>query len=253
MYVAKTELKFLYSRRESSTLIQKTWRRFKDQKQYFDSILAVIDLQRATRGCLVRSEFRKQNHAALIIQQAWWDCVSHWEMQSAAVAIQSAWRCSLAREQVSFLAQRRDAASSIQRVWRGHFQCTLYSIFLDSAISLQKVVRGHLSRKTNHFQRCSSAATTIQNAWRSFSVQVQFQMNLLDIISIQTLFRCREAKKKRESRIQSVAVLQSACRCALARRVRKSLFDEKRRKIQSENAALTCQVGRYGFFLEYFL
>jgi myosin heavy subunit len=244
MFVAKKELELFVSRRDSCILIQKTWRGFKDQKDYFQAIRAVFDLQKATRGFLVRKTCREKLIAALTIQQAWWDWVSHWETHAAAVAIQKAWRGSQGRNHASALALRRGAACTIQTVWRGHFQLTLYTVFVESAILLQKVVRGHLSRKAFHLQQFALAAQTIQSAWRSFSAQVKFQIDLLDIISIQTLFRCRQAKRERESRNRSVATLQSAFRCALARRVHFILFDEKQKAMERESAALTCQVSR---------
>lgn len=79
---------------------------------------------------------------------------------------------------------------------------------------------------------------------RGFSAQVQYQMDYMDIVTVQSLFRRRKAMGEMLARIDAIEVLQSAVRCALARRKCLKLLQLKDFEVQQESAAVLCQVRR---------
>jgi myosin heavy subunit len=170
-------------------LIQRVWRGYACRQDFLLDRDSAVSIQRTARGFLARKELKRQQYAALVIQQAWWGLVAHWDMQLAATLIQSRWRGVCAREQFATNILRRDSACAIQRTWRGYYQLIVYAITLESTISIQKVARGFLARKKLPVLQCQVDVTTIQSVWRAFLVQVQYELDLLDIISIQNLAR----------------------------------------------------------------
>jgi abnormal spindle-like microcephaly-associated protein len=240
----KAEYEFieLFVRRGSSSSIQRIWRGYVCRQEFTFTRYSAIDIQRVARGFLTRNEIKRQHYAALTIQQAWWDLVTYWDMQRAATIIQSKWRGVCGKRKLDENIKQRDSAVAIQRIWRGYYQSIMYAISIESSILIQKVGRGFLARKRLPVRRCRNAAIAIQGVWRGFSAQVQYQLDLLDIISIQNLVRQNIAKKERIRRAESVATLQGAVRCALARRALWARLEEIEIERQRYHASITCQV-----------
>jgi myosin heavy subunit len=229
-------------RRSSSSSIQRIWRGYVCRQDFSFARYSASDIQRVARGFLARNEIKRQHYAALTIQQAWWDFVTYWDTQRAAMIIQIKWRGVCEKRKFDESMKQRDSAGSIQRIWRGYYQSIMYAISIESIILIQKVGRGFLARKRLPVRRCRNAAIAIQRVWRGFSAQVQYQLDLLDIISIQNLVRQKIAINGRIRRARSVAILQGAVRYALARRALWARFEELEIKRQRYHAAITCQV-----------
>lgn len=235
-------------RRDSSFTIQRIWRGYFSRKEFAVTVLSAIKIQRISRGFLARNEIKRQQYAALTIQQYWWGFIIHKDKELAATLIQSKWRAIWGKRRYDERSKRRDASITMQKIWRGYHQSIVYAFSVESIVLLQKVGRGYLARKELPIRRCRNAAIAIQRIWRGFSEQVQYQLDLLDIISIQSLARKKVAAKERLRRCQSVAVLQGAIRCALARRVLWKRLDELELERQSQSAATTCQVSLLRFY-----
>ena len=201
-----------------------------------------MDIQRVTRGFLVRSKVKDQHNAAMIIQAAWWGKMERREMERAATVIQSRWRGVCDQQTFHRALLQRDSAIAIQRIWRGYIESLLFSITVESAIMIQKATRGFLAKRSVSVRKCRSAAISIQRVWRGFWCQVQYQIDLLDIISIQSLARRRIAMKERTQRLHSILVLQGAVRSALARRALNSKLEEFEIKCKRYHSAIVCQV-----------
>ena len=198
--------------------IQCAFRRYVAQEVFLDYRFYIIQLQRTLRGYLVRKEMKGREYAASLIQQAWWSYVLHTETELAATCLQKTWRGTLGRRKYIECSNRRNAACSIQKIWRGYYQSLMYFIAVESSIVLQKMTRGFLARKVNSIRIYRQSATSIQKVWRGFSVQVQYQVDLLDICAVQSLARRYLARRVYSKRVFALSVLQCAYRCSLARR-----------------------------------
>jgi hypothetical protein len=78
---------------------------------------------------------------------------------------------------------------------------------------------------------------------------VQYELDLLDIISIQNLARQKIAMRERLRRDRSVAKLQGAFRCAVARRALGAKFEERETRQKLNIATITCQVSPFAGFV----
>lgn len=206
------------NQRDSAIVIQSAFRRFIAHEKYLDYRYFIIEMQRHVRGYITRKELKAQDYAALVIQQAWWSYMTRVEMDFAATLLQKTWRGVLGRRKWLEQESRHNAASSIQKLWRGYHQLMVYSATIQSTVLIQKMARGFLGRKLYSVNKTRHAATCIQKVWRGFSVQVQYQMEILDIVCVQSLARRFLAKREHERRIEALSILQCAYRCALARR-----------------------------------
>uniref|UniRef100_A0A3Q2CG75 Myosin IXA n=1 Tax=Cyprinodon variegatus TaxID=28743 RepID=A0A3Q2CG75_CYPVA len=100
---ARLERKQFVRMREAAVCIQKCWRSYrsmKEQEKLCDPGVqqrAALCLQTHWRGYRGRQNFRQWREAARVLQRAWriWIC----RRTSAAVVIQTAWRCHQAREE----------------------------------------------------------------------------------------------------------------------------------------------------------
>lgn len=190
----------------------------------------------------VRADVKEMQIAAMVIQEAWWTYVDVTDSHVAAVLIQSQWRGVMARKCTGDMRAHENAAITIQRVWRGQMDLILYSLKRECAISIQRVVRGDQSRRRVALDEKRLAAVSIQKIVRGFSAQVQYQMDLLDIITIQSLLRRRTAIRDTIQRIDAVGIIQCATRCALARRRLGEVVERRDIAITLNDAAVICQV-----------
>jgi hypothetical protein len=132
-------------------------------------------------------------------------------VQHAARTLQYRWRLKTALRLVRAKALLRESATTIQRVWRGfQLRCRL----------------------------ACSAAVKIQALWRGFFVQLQYQIDLMDIITIQCCARMVLAKKERVRRFNAVQVLRRSARMYICQKQEQQVQSQRVRN----TAASKCQV-----------
>ena len=202
---------------------------------------------------MVRKGLQSQHQAAKVIQQAWWSWVDYADSQVAAILIQSRCRGIFARQYCRDLIVRHQAATSLQKIWRGYIQSILFVITREISVSIQKTFRGYLVRKNLPMQSMSRAAILLQKTWRGFAAQVQYNLDVMDIVAIQCLVRVRLARKIMIRRTMAMVCLQGAVRCALSRGALMRLrLDEEHNRLRHK-AAIVCQVSfhRMDDFCEY--
>ena len=209
--------KELRLQRDSAIAIQSCFRRFVAQENFLDYRYYITEMQRCFRGYIARKHLKTKDHAALVIQQAWWAFVANTEMEVAAFFVQKIWRGVLGRRKSIEHATRRDAATNIQKAWRGYYQSLLYSITVHSSVVIQKEIRGYLSRKIISLNRFRQAANSIQKVWRGFSTQVQYQIDILDIVCTQSIARRFLSKRYYERKKNALSIIQCAYRVSIAR------------------------------------
>ncbi len=212
------------------------------QRRFDQTIACFVRIQCAWRGFLVRKSIKHQHFAAMTIQQAWWSWVDYADSQVAAIQIQRRIRGILARRYCQKIISLFEAVTKIQKIWRGYCQSIVFEITREFAISIQKLVRGFLVRKSFSMEKMSAAAVVVQKTWRCFFAQLQYNLDVLDVVCIQCLVRTKAARKVASRRFIAIACLQRAVRCALARRKLQKVQLQREYQLKQNNATIVCQV-----------
>ena len=123
------------------------------------------------------------------------------EARDSFILLQSLWRGFFARERAEKV-RRTKAATSIQKVWRGHKDRVHFLAIRDNVRLVQGVMRGYLCRRKLMETRVGNAAQIIQRTWRTRRQLRSWRQYRRKIIIIQNLWRGktarREYKKTRE-------------------------------------------------------
>jgi abnormal spindle-like microcephaly-associated protein len=172
---------------------------------------AVVSVQKAARcwvACRRVSDLRKQQEE------------EHRRQFAAVIKIQSDWRCYASfvkynlllndvtiaqsavrrRSACRLMTQRKRAVVSIQnaaRLWIAHRQVSnlrkqreeerkQMDLEVDSSVTIQRAWRGSVSRSIS---RRHAAARRIQKTWRCFNVHVDYIIQLLGVINVQSCIR----------------------------------------------------------------
>lgn len=207
----------LLRKQRACTVIQAGYRAKKARLQLEHLRLnhdAAVSLQTLWRGYASRCKYKRVLDAARTLQRYARGSATRRQIQSlelAALTVQRAWWTFVQRWRL------RWAATTIQCIWRG------------------SIARTELVRKILAEEQCDNhAAVVIQSAWRGFAAQVEFQMTLLDIITVQSLVRRRIALDTSETMVRALDTLQRASRCWLAKQ-------RLNVKVRNVEAATTCQ------------
>ncbi|KAG7346235.1 IQ calmodulin-binding motif-containing protein [Nitzschia inconspicua] len=170
----------------NATKIQKIVRGYLAAVHVYDAIYYVCRLQALARSFLARAEIARKNEAAEVLQAFY----------------------AMVQE------RKRKAATDIQRIYRGY---KIYKILKGHphVVGLQTLFRGYKARK--EYSASRSSACVIQKYWRSYSACVVFQMQVADIITVQSVVRRWLAVRKAElvrfsAHSEAVVRIQSAWR-----------------------------------------
>jgi abnormal spindle-like microcephaly-associated protein len=238
---------------QQASIIQAQWRLFQTLSVYELQRFAIVFLQSAMRGWLVRRRIAK-SCASVMVQSAFrgWrvrrqlvsasrqECASsatliqsHWkryqaqslyELQSfAIVLLQSVFRVFLVQKRL----EKRYASALIQSLVRGWLaRRQLEQTF--AASFLQSMARGWLIRKRLNAQQEEERSIAerrrlhdisiilIQSQWRRFQAQSMYEIQLLAVVVIQSVVRVFLVQKGLEKTF-AAALLQSVVRGWLVR------------------------------------
>ena len=152
-YVARSVVSRMHA---ASVSLGRVWRGYRAKIQYGFSLMAIITIQRMSRGFSTRVKVSKMardmNSAAVQIQRIWRGysaCVQYGLAMFGIMTVQSLYRRRMASKQVAELIQARTemAAVNIQATWRG-FRIRLENdLVLSDIIGMQRVCRGFLARR----------------------------------------------------------------------------------------------------------
>jgi IQ calmodulin-binding motif len=108
------------------------------------------------------------------------------------------------------------SATRLQSLWRKHKRHREFALVKRSTSLLQVILRSKIATKQFHIAQ--KAAVAIQKNWRSFWAQMQYQINLLDITSIQRIARRKIVMTTNGSMCQALSKLQRTVRGYVATR-----------------------------------
>lgn len=134
----------------------------------------------------------------------------------AACTIQRCWRCINFKVNLKKSIQERRSATIIQAAWRQRLCKLSLSRALNCLVKFQARSRGFLAR--THMKRSHHAATRIQRVWRGFICQILYQIDVFDILTVQSIARRLIAVRKYTILLEAALVLQCFIRKVHAKR-----------------------------------
>lgn len=128
------------------------------------------------------------------------------EENQAAIVLQCLWRQRLAQQQCATQIRRQQAATTIQNFWR--------------LAQFKDVIK-------------NEAAIQIQRAFRGYWSRIQYIIDVLDIVAVQSCARRLFAKRERARVVGALGALQRACRSYFAR---KKLAERRQMALRTASA-----------------
>ena len=229
---AQQDLEALRHRRDNdcAVLMQKVWRGYSAQEAFMADTSDIIIVQSCTRRLLagkeaMRCRERRAESCAATIQKMWrgyFYQTSYIALVTDVVIAQSQVRKYFARKDYvnKLHVHHAKSATSIQKVWRTHYQRVSYLLSLADIVIVQAQVRKQ-SAKKELAKRVAShkckAARSIQAVWRSHFFRTSYEVVLADIIIVQAQVRKQLAQKNFKKqlatlKIASAVKIQSAWR-----------------------------------------
>ena len=204
---------------DACVAIQSRWKAFHASSTYMRSRCAVLRLQTVIRGYLARHHTAQLLKSAVKIQSHWRRFIRTIAFQLSIVdiiVVQSMIRRHLVKASIdrchknsvllqcfirSFIARRRAGIVRARRIDDAKAEHAQKS---SATAIIQAHFKGYCVRKD--ISALGVSATKIQACWRSHTALIQFRVNLIDIIVVQSLVR-RWGVRKQRLRLNGAAVL----------------------------------------------
>ncbi|NXY41189.1 ASPM protein, partial [Ceuthmochares aereus] len=220
--------------RQATLVIQKYFRAYRMKKKqraiYLKTKAAVVVLQSAYRGMIVRKQLSKLNKAAATIQAAFKSYLvkkDYERLRSAAVAVQRHYRAitRAKHERQKYLSLKK-ATIKMQAIYRGLRVRRQIHCMHQAAICIQAMFKMH--RVNIRYRAMRMAAIIIQRQYRAFCSGKVQRKKYLELKSSVIILQaaCRGMKVRRDLRTlhQSAAIIQSYCRMYKQRRYFRKLL-----------------------------
>ncbi|NWH75458.1 ASPM protein, partial [Piaya cayana] len=214
--------------RQATLVIQKYFRAYcmkKNQRAiYLKTKVAVVVLQSAYRGMIVRKQLRKLNKAAATIQSAFKSYLvkkDYERLRSSAVAVQRRYHAiTHAKHQRQKYLSLKKATVKMQAIYRGVRVRQRIHCMHQAAICIQAIFRMH--RVNIRYRAMRMAAIIIQRQYRAFcSGKVQRKKYLelkSSVIILQAACRGMKVRRDLKTLHRLAAIIQSYCRMYKQRR-----------------------------------
>ncbi|XP_069718289.1 abnormal spindle-like microcephaly-associated protein [Phaenicophaeus curvirostris] len=219
MHVNQVKYKKL---RQATLVIQKYFRAYCMKKKtraiYLKTKAAVVVLQSAYHGMIVRKQLRKLKKAAATIQSAFKSYLvkkDYERLRSAAVAVQRRYRAiTHAKHQRQKYLSLKKATVKMQAIYRGVRVRRRIHCMHQAAICIQATFKMH--RVNIRYRAMRMAAIIIQRQYRAFCSGKVQRKKYLELKSSVVILQaaCRGMKVRRDLKTlhQSAAIIQSYCR-----------------------------------------
>eukprot|EP00984_Skeletonema_dohrnii_P031823 scaffold24849_cov104-Skeletonema_dohrnii-CCMP3373.AAC.2 len=187
------------SRKEfcSCIIIQTAARGFLARMYRKKKLAAAVIIQRAAREMMTRSNNKVKKFAATEIQRIWRGFSAHIDFMiqvMAAMKIQAGFRELRAKRALLVHSSQRKSSTIIQKIGRGFLARVQKERALSAVTVIQRAAREMISRSHDDLVR-NFAASEIQRIWRGFSAHVDFMLQVMAAMRIQTSIRCYLKKK----------------------------------------------------------
>lgn len=158
----------------------------------------------------------------------------------AVKLIQTKWRAFAAQREFYICLKLHYTAMTVQRYWRGCRDRLVYDTLKRAAVLLQSRFRGHNVRKKNG--KWQASAIALQRIWRGFSAQVNYHVDLSDIVEVQSVVRRRAAALHYRRKLAALLLLQRTLRRFLALRTADAKRTERAMNTRWTKSVVLCQV-----------
>jgi IQ calmodulin-binding motif len=234
--VARSQVarRLVSTRRQALILIQSSSRRYLSvltlrslKRQMHRRVQAAITLQRHWRGFVLTKNYQFVVWATIRIQSVARRIAGKNEVlrrMSSIIRVQQASRQHLAIRRVA--QRRKDREMEAARLMK-------------CASKVQQLFRGYLVRR--ELFTLHSCAVTIQRNFRSKMAWLDYQMDRVDIILVQTLVRKWKAEKTMARWKRAIVLIQAQCRGREARKLASSLVAEQEMRRHRFRCALLIQ------------
>jgi abnormal spindle-like microcephaly-associated protein len=237
----------------SVLILQSLVRRWMARRRIVERPLAVLGIQRATRGLLARMKLdnlinekkrviKEAYYAAAVIQSIARGRMVRTEMymlQNSAVVVQKAVRAYMVRTAYRSVINRRKG--QIERARQDRVR-------LEDALTIQRTYHKGSSRVRSNvgdarrmignkntsecYQLTTSsgeikATLTIQRLWKSFHYRIKFMVTCMSLVKIQAWWRSRAQRNCYKRVVVGVVLLQSWARGMISRRLFASMNVQK--------------------------
>jgi hypothetical protein len=238
---------------KSAIPIQCAARTFIAKREAVDRMWAIIELQSYFRRWSCEANLQAHSHSATVVQamaRGWLARKQVDDMHYSATQIQKIVRGYLASALVydtmyyvvliqslgraynatKKLALQQKKVVLIQAIFRGYKSRRLQEL-VKVIIPVQAAYRGHQARQDLALQR--SFVLLIQAAWRSYSARIAFQFQVVDTITVQSIFRrwsaCRRVFKLNNVPLMDAATkIQATVRGCSARQLKVQIIAARR-------------------------
>ena len=187
---------------EAARLIMSKWLEHKEQ--YYSN-------QRSKYGVAIRTIelfFAERKHRIEEVRKRrlMWE-----EIKRKIILLQSHVRAIIARKNVRMLMHQHMVCTTLQCWWRRMKATSILLTLRVNRNAARKIQRAYRWSKENHRSK-NLAAIVIQSRWRSFCGQVQYQIDIMDIVDVQRCARRMLALRSFNDARASAIKLQSTFR-----------------------------------------
>ena len=207
-YFRRWTLQSLYTEYLAARRVQACYRMFSKRKEYL-TFKNARTLQAWIRMILIRLQYKEYISARMIqsLFRGYAMKIAYRDFRSART-IQNTWR------EYSTNKIEKNACITIQKVWRGFYQFSLYSI--------------------TQFE--NDAATTIQRHWRGFWQYSHYVILQYEVTKIQSLIRGVQVRSRMGELSHNMTIIQKGARRCLAQ---KQLYDKMIESALTRSKALS--------------
>jgi len=158
----------------------------------YNDIFRILYLQSIFRRWLARKEAMGRLRTLIILQATCRSFAVRLKMQrldKAATRLQTVYRGYFTKLNFNAFKGGREAAITIQKIWRGYMHFSDFILVIADFIILQRNIRIWLAKCLVQRLKQTVSATQIQTLWRKFQAQICSLYRLVHIIIIQSISR----------------------------------------------------------------
>ncbi|XP_061831528.2 abnormal spindle-like microcephaly-associated protein [Nerophis lumbriciformis] len=235
------------SKRTAAICLQSAFRGYTARKQLIIKHKAAATIQSNFRKCQQKHFYRRLQWAVSVLQGHYrankkmrHERLTFHAKRHAAIILQSAFRGMKSRQIVK---QKHQAAATIQRSFRAHYEHKKYLALKSSVLAMQRRYRATLTAKAQmrRHQNIRKSAVIIQAAYRGMRARKNVVLWHQAATVIQSVFRQHKAEVKFQAMRLSAIIIQKYYRAYVRHKQERELF------VKVRSSAIVLQAAFRGY------